>query len=298
VSDSPERALAVSLIVDLARREARAARALLAAEMRTLRGLRGAARPVIDRAQLAVSGARDAREAMVAVRRSAPILRESVERALLDARSSTRRAARRDAVRHPRQGTSHEEDAAAAHAAASSYAAAWAATAMAQILAHAEKGSRRSLAPALSGAPVDYRLRRIAATETARAYNDERVSRMRAEHSAKAGAFQVWSAILDRRTCATCFERDGRTIELHARFDGSPPLHVCCRCVIEFVQVPHPERLEDIGIDYDLFKREMRDVIRERRTTSERHASRFVASSMGAKRSPVALTRKFASLRP
>jgi SPP1 gp7 family putative phage head morphogenesis protein len=166
---------------------------------------------------------------------------------------------------------------------------------MAGVLARRDEGEGH-FARAFSPTPLDYRLRRIAATETARAFNDERLAETRAHHEPRAGVFKVWSAVLDRRTCAYCFDRDGRTFELEAKVGESPPVHVCCRCVWEFVWVPHPERLEDIGLDLEAFKREMRDVIRERRVPSERHAAAFVRASMGRTRSPVVLTRKFAAL--
>ncbi len=299
MSETRERALALALLAGLLQRERRTVRALLRAERATLRALRAAVAPVAARAALAVSGVRvDTRDAMVAVRRATPAMREATERALLDARAAARRAARQGGS-SPARGrvTHHEVVSAAAHAAASSYAAAWGAAAMAGVLAREEEG-KRGFAPAFSPAPLDYRLRRIAATETARAFNAERVADTRARFGQSAGVFQVWSAVLDRSTCAYCFDRDGRTVALHDGFGEALPAHVNCRCVWEFIYVPHPERLEDIEFDYDLFKREMRDVIRERRTTSERHAADFVHASMGAKRSPVVLTKKFASFGP
>ena len=121
---------------------------------------------------------------------------------------------------------------------------------------------------------------------------------MRAAHDPEAGVFKVWSAVLDRKTCGICFDKDGRTIELHASFGETPPIHVCCRCAIEFVYVPQPERLDDVAFDYALFKREMRDVIRERSVAGDRHATGFVRGSMGRARSPVQLTKKFRALAP
>ena len=242
----------------------------------------------------------DPRDAMVTVRRTVPSLRDALERALLEARVHARRVGGESLGVPRRREAAHEEDAAASHTTASSYAAAWGAAAMAAILSTSEKArgaaDSQSLAPSVSPAPLDFRLRRIAATETARAFNDERVRAMRAEHAPSAGVFKVWSAVLDRRTCGDCFDRDGQTIELHASFGAPLPLHVCCRCVAEFLRVPLPERLEDIAFDYARFKLEMRDVIRERRVESARHAGAFVRGSMGRDRSPVVLTRKFRAL--
>ena len=296
MSESRERALALALLVDYLGRERRSARTLLRAEQVALRALRAAVVPVAARAALAVAKRHvDERDAMIAVRRATPAMRDAVERSVLEARAAARRAGRGGSPAPCRRDAGHqEEDAAAAHTVASSYAAAWGAAAMAGILARRED-DEGSFTRAFSPAPHDYRLRRIAATETARAYNDERISEMRTGPPTP-GTFMVWSAVLDRRTCAYCFDKDGRTVALHESFGATPPVHVCCRCTIEFVHVPRPERLEDIEIDYDAFKREMRDVIRERRVPSERHAGAFVRASMGRSRSPVMLTRKFAAL--
>ena len=298
---SRERVLALSLAPLLLARERRTTRALLKAERYTLRTSRAAVDSVLARAALGLLGKEvDPRDAMVTVRRTVPSLRDALERALLEARVHARRVGGESLGVPRRREAAHEEDAAASHTTASSYAAAWGAAAMAAILSSSEKArgsaNSQSLAPSISPAPLDFRLRRIAATETARAFNDERVATMRAHHEPAAGVFKVWSAVLDRRTCGDCFDRDGRTIELHDSFGASPPLHVCCRCVLEFLNVPLPERLEDIAFDYARFKLEMRDVIRERRAESARHAGAFVRGSMGRDRSPVVLTRKFRAL--
>jgi hypothetical protein len=62
---------------------------------------------------------------------------------------------------------------------------------------------------------------------------------------------------------------------------------------VSILRLPKPERLEDASLDYEALKREIRDVIRERRETSGRHAVSFLTESMGAERSPVVLTRRF-----
>lgn len=151
---------------------------------------------------------------------------------------------------------------------------------------------------------------RTVSTEVARAFNDERntlivdfgmrlgegdgddgtTSRL------SPGMFKVYSAILDGRTCPRCFAADGEVIELQASFKaGAPPLHPRCRCIIEHVIVPKPQRLEDVRIDYELFKSELRDVIRENRIISDRQALSFVSDSMGKRRSAEVLARRFDS---
>ncbi len=141
---------------------------------------------------------------------------------------------------------------------------------------------------------VDARLRRAAATEVARAFNDER-ERHAGRLFNRPGAFKIWSAILDGRTCSTCFAADGETTEVSKPFKaGVPPAHPNCRCVVEHLIVAKPERLEDVAIDYDLFKHEVRDVIREKRELPARHALGFAAESLsGTQRSPKTLTKKF-----
>ncbi|MGH7298380.1 MAG: phage minor head protein, partial [Polyangiaceae bacterium] len=109
--------------------------------------------------------------------------------------------------------------------------------------------------------------------------------------------FKVWSAVLDRKTCAFCFAKDGQVRGLHESFSASPPVHPNCRCIVELVRVPRPERLEDVGTDYSALKAEIRDVIRERREVSGRHAAAFVTDSMGERRrSPLVLSGRFARM--
>jgi SPP1 gp7 family putative phage head morphogenesis protein len=296
--DGRERALALALLPKLLREERRTARTLLRAERHVLATLRQAVSRAIAPSVLLLARERLTRaDAMVAVRRAGPELRAHVERAVLEGRAHARTAARGtlpDGTLPPPPVT--DEDAAAAHASSSSYAAAWTTTAMLGVLTWADTGEGGSPVRALSPSAQDYRLRAIAATESARAFNDERIRAVRQSDARTPGVFKVWSAVLDRRTCTDCFGRDGETIPLVSSFGTTPPVHVNCRCTIGFVFVPHPERLDDIAFDYDLFKREMRDVVRERHVQSDRHAPGFMRASQGRTRSPVVLTRKFAGL--
>lgn len=198
-------------------------------------------------------------------------------------------------------------DSAAATAAAAGLAAAWGSAALSGLAAAADGAEARALAK-LPGL-LDGRARRTASTETAYAFNDETEALLaelvtirgssaprRGDAVPEPGMFKVYSAILDAHTCAVCFAEDGEVVELAKSFKtGPPPLHPSCRCVVEHIIVPKPERLEDIEIDYDLFKEEVADVIREGRARGEREALAFVAESLGSKRSPVALTKRFAS---
>ena len=285
--ENTERAVAIAAAAILLKRERRSARALFKAEGRMLARLRGAAGPVVARTTGTLDHG-DRRQAMATVRRTVPLLQRSVERAIADGRADTRALARRDlAAELPAAEPSalsgrEEDDAASAHTAAASYASAWGAAAMAAVIAASDE-------------PVggqDHRLRRISATESAAAFNDER-RRLYDDIGDAPGTFKVWSAVLDRKTCHFCFGKDGQTARLHEGLGAMPPVHPFCRCTIELVRVPHPERLDDIAFDYALFKEEMADVIRERRAVSDRHAGAFVRETMGARRSPEVLTEKF-----
>ncbi len=199
--------------------------------------------------------------------------------------------------------TGAEVDAAAAFVAAAGITAAWGAASL-QAIAARSPLSRVTAAIAPN-------VERTVATETARAFNDERNAIIvdfglgLQDHGGNGdedtrrlapGMFKVYSAILDGRTCPQCFSADGEVIELQASFKaGAPPLHPRCRCLVEHVIVPKPQRLEDVAIDYGLFKAELRDVIRENRIISDRQALSFVSDSMGKRRSPEVLARRFDS---
>jgi SPP1 gp7 family putative phage head morphogenesis protein len=204
-----------------------------------------------------------------------------VEHALADAARITRGAVREEETGSPvLLGVAREADLTAAHLAAASYASAWGAAAMSQALDAPDTPQR----PEVWTKAQDHRLRRIAATETARVVSDERNV---------PGTYRVWSAILDRATCAYCWSQDGKIAAPGERFIETPPVHPFCRCQCLPLDIPLPKRLADIQIDYELFKRELRDVVRERREVSGRHAAAFVRDAMGERRSPIVLTERF-----
>lgn len=200
--------------------------------------------------------------------------------------------------------TTADLDAAAAFVASSGLTAAWGAAALAAIAA----GSTLSRTPKA----IEPSVQRTVSTEVARAFNDER-ERLLIDlgemggmggldtgriDTRSPGMFKVFSAFLDGKTCPRCFEADGETVELHKAFkSGTAPLHPHCRCTVEHIIIPKPDRLDDVAIDYELFKAELRDIIREKREESAQHALGFVADSMGRgkSRSPKALTKRFAN---
>lgn len=80
---------------------------------------------------------------------------------------------------------------------------------------------------------VDGRLRRLAATESAEAFNAAREAEFQALAERAPGLIQRWVAVLDRRTCPTCDAMHGRTAPMGAEFSaGSPPVHNYCRCFV------------------------------------------------------------------
>jgi hypothetical protein len=299
---SERRRLAEAAAALLLHQERRSLRALVRAERRTLALAKAAIEPHVERTATSVAHAPESdrqRVALATIRRGAPrvqrALAEAITIARTGARTSTRESLRSlpTASDHPLSGRIEHDDV-AAHAAASSWSAAWATAATALVLAD-EDPSRAPLTAARARLGA---LARIAVTETASAFNDERrrIYGDLAKSSLAPELFKVWNAVLDRRTCAFCFGKDGQVRTLHESFGGeTPPVHPNCRCIVELVRVPHPERLEDVGLDYqESFKRELRDVIRERREASGRHASAFLTESMGERRrSPLVLTARF-----
>jgi len=285
----------------LLRRERRSLHALVRAERAALGALRAAASPLIEQAAAAVGHApaydRE-RIALGAVRRTASRMQAALELAVAEVRRAARRASRRTVENEfaagpltPLDGR-EEHDIAAAHSAAASLASAWNRSASAMAIGDEPADDALRLA----GRTLTRRLERTAATETASAFNDERrrVYRDIARSPLANETVKVWSAVLDRKTCAFCFGKDGQVRELHESFGNWPPVHPNCRCLVEIVRIPRPERLGDIGIDYAAFKQELRDVIRERREESGRHAVEFLSESMDeGRRSPLVLTGRF-----
>jgi len=285
-------------------RERRTLRALVRAERRTQALAQAAVAGPIERATASVAhtvGADQERVALAAIRRAAPLVQKALEGALLDGRTYARGAGRRLleqelSLASPGLLSGRDEhDAASAHAASSSWSAGWSTTATALVMSDGEP-AHAPIAAAQARTP---RLDVIAATETASAFNDER---RRAfddlGHSSLAPElYKVWSAVLDRKTCAFCVGKDGQVRGLHESFGVTPPVHPNCRCIVELVRVPRPERLEDVAIDYESLKLEIRDRIRERRQESGRHAGAFITESMAERRrSPLVLTGRFSRM--
>jgi hypothetical protein len=289
-SNTREREIASAAALLFLRLERQTHRALLQTEKRTLASLRRASDGALHRAA-SIASQGDMREQLAQIRRTVPLMARALEQALLVARRDARASARGTLIgqvrAHPLDGRD-EHDAAAAHSAAGSLASGWGTRATATVMDEAEP-----LHPFRTSAR-DARLERTAATETASAFNDERRRIVQGIDDDRASSFvKVWSALLDRGTCRECFSKDGQVKRLDEGFGVTPPVHPHCRCVIEVVHVPRTERLDDVVTDYARLKDEIEDRIREHRIRAARPAREFLEESLGAARSPVALTRRF-----
>jgi hypothetical protein len=241
-----------------------------------------------------------------AVKRQAPLLQASLGMEIVHSKrlarvSGRERLAAELDTQFPLTISGAELDLAASFVAAAGITSAWGSAAL-QAIATESPLTRLSQA-------VASQVERTVATEVARAFNDERhgillnfglgledggPDGVGDSGRPAPGMFKVLSAVLDGRTCERCFGSDGEVLELHKSFrSGTPPFHPRCRCIVEHVIVSKPERLEDIKIDYDLFKAELRDIIRENRIVSDRQALSFVSDSMGSKRSAEVLSKRF-----
>lgn len=147
-----------------------------------------------------------------------------------------------------------DHDAAFAHQTGMSFASAWSAVALGSTLQWAEDPSK-SLPAAIrrTATLTDYRLRRIATTDTARAFNDEHdegVGYVVGQTKATwlGAVFKRWDATLDRRICNVCKALDGQIVLVGREFrSGEVPgeVHVCCRCLDSLIFIP--ARLKKTG---------------------------------------------------
>lgn len=253
--------------------------------------------------------------AQAEVRRQLPSLQVQLHQQMLlaqrDARRSGRQSLSSDLDREVASVVdTYALDSVAAIAASGTLSTTWATAALSAV---ASWDGKRPLARELAELPrsIEPSVQRTGATETAKAFNDERSGALGAvsdlfgdaggDHDdgdgrrLAPGLFKVFSAVLDRVTCTRCFGADGEIVDARDSFRaGAPPLHPWCRCIVEHIIIAKPERLEDIGIDYALFKEELRDVIRERREISDKRALAFISDSLGDKRSAEVLAKRFA----
>lgn len=100
----------------------------------------------------------------------------------------------------------------------------------------------KKLAPANDGGSlltppkIVGRLSSIATTETALAFDSERVAVARSQLAPNYDLIETWDATLDRRTCSFCASMHGETAGRSGFSGGQRPggVHPRCRCVSQF----------------------------------------------------------------
>lgn len=244
-------------------------RALVRAEAKALGTMRASAKAVHSHVVAQLATAPNHIHAIGAVRSARSHIARAVSNSVFQARSNARDAAQvrlaaeleqlhkelhRLGIERPDlivQRSDGAEDSAIAVMLGESYGSAWAAAMLVVILRweRQDKASRGSL-PGQARVvleQIDFRIRRIAATETARAFNnehDEGVGYVAAQHKGSrwiAGLFKRWDAMFDRRVCATCRGHDGELALVGTSFthdDRPAEVHAICRCLDSLVFLP------------------------------------------------------------
>ena len=112
------------------------------------------------------------------------------------------------------------------------------------------------------------------------------------------GIFDVWSAVLDRKTCPACAAMDGHMVPAGKGWPGAgrPPMHPRCRCVPMALFVPEAvsRKLPGIQQDYSALKEDVRDYMRGRSLDigqGQRNALPFIQEALGGSSSK-ALTQR------
>lgn len=238
--------------------------AFLLAEGRSLASVRRVARGVLADTMLAVDGMQavgaSAKSALFqAVQSGGKKMQAAIASAIVDARDDARELAlarldkeislleRLIGVDLDRPERSDGgEDASHGDVAGSSFSAAWTAALLGAVLRWADDPSSR-LSLRAAAEQQDYRLRRIAATEVSRAYNDEHdegtgwlVDTYKNE-TWIAAVVKRWDATLDRKVCSVCRTHDGEIVPLGTTFDSAEEpgaVHPVCRCLDTIIALP------------------------------------------------------------
>lgn len=119
------------------------------------------------------------------------------------------------------------------------------------------------------------------------------------------GFRELWSAILDTKTCSVCWKHDGEMVKVGQQFSegATCPLHGHCRCSCITVFIPEELQryLEGAELDYDALKDDIKDYMGSRKFDvgeGVRHAKRFVDDVLAERgHSPVVLTERVNSRR-
>ena len=252
-----------------------AAKALLAVEASALRALRLHTNAATQRLALMVSQSRlqNAETARIIgihhAQQEAAGITQNLGRSLCDARADARAAAVASLDRElalvedaldvalKRPGLSTEAgtiDAESAMTTANSFAAAWLLATTAVIKSTDAPSSGAAVRRAV--ADIQWRLRRIAATEVPQAYSDEhdKGTGWIASHYENerwiVGLFKRWEGMLDRRICPVCERHDGEIVLVGTSYDGDDVpgfVHANCRCIDTILFLPARVRDEVPG---------------------------------------------------
>jgi hypothetical protein len=100
------------------------------------------------------------------------------------------------------------------------------------------------------------------------------------------GLYEMNSAILDRRTCGYCYDRDGEMVRAGNERDGArAPFHVRCRCepVMIFIPEAAVKAMPGVELGYELLKQDVREYARGSTLSlgeGKRHAQEFVRDAL------------------
>jgi len=259
---------------------ARLNRAHLLAEDAFLHGLLAAAKTATTTLLADLALAPDTHNAIAAVRRASASTamlvtasieagRDGAEQASLDRLGAEWNLVRKKVTGagHPDPGalpTHHlraktsQDDKAAAELVGQSYGSAWGSSVLAAVKKARDADESGATAARDAGEALDYRLERIAATETSRAMADARddaedyIAEQYGETDWFPALLMRWDAELDRVVCRLCEDMAGRVRVLGFDFkDGNEPghVHASCRCDQHLITLPIPLHVDPAELD-------------------------------------------------
>lgn len=255
---------------------------MLRAEMVAANKLRSTVRAEHNAAVTNIVGAWDKQTPIVAIRNSRNTMSASIASSVLESRKRARQVALdrlkseldqiskqlgragydNVALQLPPQ-SDGVEDGALADAIGASFTSAWAVQMLSLVMKWADDphdmlaAQSRDVLRAL-----DFRIDRIATTETARAYNDEHDEGVGYAFKDQQDAewlpavLKRWDSTLDRAVCSTCKDHDGELEPIGIKFDNDDEpaeVHANCRCQDQLIFLPTrlPAKTEGeyVGLD-------------------------------------------------
>lgn len=243
-------------------------RRLLIAERAQLKLLRAALEAGTERLRITLLRSPSRRAALLTIRATQQHLQQLVAGAVLRGKAMARDAARSQIEAELEQvereltdlghaiepllpaSSDKVDDETAAAAVSSSFAAAWASALLATVIRWERQGGDGDALQrdtAQSVARLDYRLRRIGATEVSRSFSaeiDDGLDDIADQHEDThwiVALFKRWDATLDRRTCRFCERMDGTVVLVGTAFPEAQlpgEVHPLCRCTVGTVFLP------------------------------------------------------------